>query len=820
MSRQLSFAYYLLGAGELPQGQCGPKARNLHRLRQAGFQAPKGIILPFETVARLSALASLHPDDSLSQLVQKLTAAPGLMPWLEHLIGALQPFHTLILRTSAEGEDHHRHALAGLYASVPGIANASQLASAIAACWLKAQETGRLQPEGGRLSFLLQEYVEADYAGVAFTVSPVRPVEQEILIELAQGNCETLTGGRRVDARLVYDWRAERIIMEENTSGLLPPEEQLLQLGRLLLQVQEHFGSPQDVEWAMAGGGIYLLQSRPITRIFFPAEYIWTNANFRDGGIGAQMPSPLMWSLYSFTFNRSIEAFAYRYHLRPEPMPSAWSTTFLGYPYWNLSATKSGASKVLGYVERQFDEGQGVNPYYEGDGHVARFSFRRLLTSLKALASIQRSIRSRFEECRKTKDYFYRVVLTEFRAFPFAESGSRALGEYFGRLANQHLLYIYSNYWNIIYDNTFVSTFAQNALSRYNRRNRQNIPYSALTAGIEDIAHIRPMLHLWEIAAGIRQDPEALAFWAGAGEAELAESYRAGRSFPFREALGRFLDEYGYKSDFELEILSPNWVESPEMPILAIRQYLREGQAPLKGQLARQRESYMQLRASLRSPALVRKMERQRKLLWWKEEIRDITTHLYHLIRQTALELGRKLSDERVLGRPDDVFFLDFSDLIGLAAGGDSARRRDQVEYNRRLRRSFRHFAKPDIIFPSSTPVLQPVPKGQAAFQGIGVCPGLARGRALVIPNLDGEKPPGLAAGSILVTDYINPSHIPFFSGLKAIVTANGGLLSHAAIMCREFGIPAVFGVPNLLPGLETGRMLEVDGSSGQVKYL
>ena len=804
---------FQLNGPPIPKGQCGSKALHLHLLSLEGFPLPKGIVLPFDTVAQIVGQAALKNSDSEVLAVEKLSATPGLKPWLEGLIAALRPFDSLILRTCAEGEDSSQHSMAGWYTSVPGVKNGAQLIEAFARCWTKGGQ-------GGRLSFLLQEYVEADFAGVAFTVSPVRPVEQEILIELAQGNCEILTDGRRVDARIVYDWKTEAITVTENTIDELPPKAQLLQLGRFLLQAQQYFGCPQDVEWAIADGEVQLLQTRPITRLFFPSAYIWTNANFRDGGIGAQMPSPLMWSLYSRTFNQSIEAFACNYHLKPEPLPSAWSTTFLGYPYWNLTATKDGASKVLGYVERQFDEGQGVNPYYEGDGHVARFTLKRLFTSLKALVSIQRSIRSRFAECRKTKDYFYQVVLPEFQAFPMSESDSQALGEYFDRLVNQHLLLIYSNYWNIIYDNTFVSTFAQNALARYNRRRQQAITFGELTAGIEDIAHIRPMLALRAIAEAIRQDKAALAFWTETEEEALAEIYCAGHSFPHQEAFSQFLGQYGYKSDYELEILEPNWSETPVVPILTIRQYLQEGQGDFGNHLSRQNEKYQQLKASVRSASLIRKIERQRKLLWWKEEIRDITTHLYHLIRQASLHLGRQLAREGVLAQPDDVFFLDFQSLIQLAGGSEPQPFRELVEYHRCIRQSFCNFAKPDIIFPSQMAPASAKREAQTGWQGIGVCPGLVQGKAVVIRRLDGEKPIGVEADSILITDYINPSHIPFFSGLKAIVTANGGLLSHAAIMCREFGIPAVFGIPNLLSEVEHGRRLEVDGNSGLVKYL
>jgi phosphohistidine swiveling domain-containing protein len=816
-----AFPVLRLGAaGPAQEGWAGPKASRLNDLSAAGFAVPKGVVIAYAAVESWAKAASLSLDDDAAQVAAKLAAHPGFAQDCQGWLEQAGPAKVLILRTAAETEDLAQQSMAGLFASCAGIRGLPSLQQAYAHCWAKAQEACRTMRLDSRLSFILQEYVEADFAGVAFTVSPIHPVEHEIVIELVKGGAEALTSGHAMDARMVYDWKAEALRIEHSRLEAMPESTILHQLGQACLKAQQYFGCPQDIEWAIADGQVYILQSRPITKLYFQSRYIWTNANFRDGGIGAHLPSPLMWSLYSLTFERSLTKFATQYHLKPRVMPESWSTSFLGYPYWNLSATKEGASKVLGYVERQFDEGQGVLPYYAGEGYRAVFTPARLFTSLRALLAIRRSIRQRFTACEQARAYFFDRVLPQFDQFPLESASLEALGAFFDEMTHQHLLYLYSSYWDVIYDNTFVSTFAQNALKSYNRRKRQRFSFTELTAGLDDIAHIRPMLALWRLAEAIRQDGQAAAFWSDTDTAEICRLLASGQSFPFRAAFQSFLGQYGYKSADELEIKAPNWAEAPQMPAEALQAYLRHPAICLPDLLAAQKDAFQRLFARIQSPALRKQIETQRRLIWWKEELRDITTHFYHLLRKLTLQLSARLYAAGYLASPDDAFYLDYQSLARLARGEAVAECQAMVKYHRALHSSFRDYPKPDIIFPDRTGLESASGQQELHLRGIGVCPGLAVGKAVVIPELSGPRPPELAEGSILVTAYINPSHIPFFNGLKAIVTANGGLLSHAAIMCREFGIPAVFGVPGLLAEVENGQLLEVDGQLGLVKQL
>ncbi len=514
------------------------------------------------------------------------------------------------------------------------------------------------------------------------------------------------------------------------------------------------------------------------------------------------------------TFDQSIDAFSKRYHITPDTPPKAWSCTFLGYPYWNLAATKSGARKVLGYVERQFDQGQGVTPYYDGDGEVSKLTLRRLFTSLKALLAIRKSIKTRFKVCQQTKAYFEKIVSTELGTPPDEQTATAGLVLYFERLVTQHLMYIYTRYWEIIYDNTFVSTFTQQALDRYNRKTGSTLEFPVVTANLENVAHLRPLQALRQMGQNISFDDAAYAWWTSHTVEEVHEIWCNGSAFPFQDQINDYLTDYGYKSSRELEIRAPNWSEDPTPVFHALRQFLT-------GAFSDSPKPHASWYSDGSLPTrLIRQIKQQRKLLWWKEEIRDITTQLFHYIRKSVIVLGQRLEAEGFLQNAEDAFFLTHKELISLGKMGTVTEDyRERIVYRRNLQASFRNFQKPDIIFPDPADSIDPT-AGHSGLNGIGVCHGKVEGVVVTVNEINGHFDPSALEGRILVTAYINPGHLPCFSNLKGLITENGGLLSHAAIICRELNIPAVFGVPGATQKLRDNPRIQLNGKTGEVAIL
>ncbi|MBV6653124.1 MAG: hypothetical protein KI786_05180, partial [Mameliella sp.] len=567
-----SKGYWILGRQELAATACGPKAIRQNQLKLEGnYLIPDGLVVPYDKFEWLIGTSGINTTDTFEEVVKSIQGASKVVSFLQSLLDVFSEDRTLILRTAASTEDNPQQTNTGQFTSPAGIQSLANLQHAIAEVWMTALSNGNT----ARLSLLLQEYLPADLGGITFTVSPTQPDPEVIVFEVAQGPCERLTSGATPEAKFEYNWHESQLIgtIPESLHSVIS-EIQLQEAGKTFLRLQQMFGYPLDIEWGIINSALYIYQCRPITRLAFPSDTVWTNANFRDGGIGANMPSPLMWDLYKTTFDFSVDAFARRYHLIPEPFPKAWSKTYLGYPYWNLAATKSGASKVLGYVERQFDQGQGVTHYYEGDGETSTLTFKRLYISIKALLAIRKSIRNRFTVCAETKQYFEEIVKPEYEALATASSPTQSVAPYFKRLIDEHLMFVYTNYWEIIYDNTFVSTFTQNAIDRYNRRTGSQLQFTDVTAELSQIAHLRPLTAIQQFAEQIGTNKETSTWWGTNNPKNILQFWQEGAVFPERDGFAELLKAVGYKSAHELEVLVPNWSEAPLPVIEAIQQYL------------------------------------------------------------------------------------------------------------------------------------------------------------------------------------------------------------------------------------------------------
>jgi pyruvate,water dikinase len=188
-------------------------------------------------------------------------------------------------------------------------------------------------------------------------------------------------------------------------------------------------------------------------------------------------------------------------------------------------------------------------------------------------------------------------------------------------------------------------------------------------------------------------------------------------------------------------------------------------------------------------------------MLWLREEVRDVSNRFYYLVRKYALELGR----ERQLA--DDIFFQTFQQILS-----DD---RSQIEQNREVYDSYRRFKAPNEI--GSRYRFDRSSFGDA-MRGIAASPGTITATALVATSV--EEAMRATRGQILVCPYVDPGWTPVLDRVGGVVTETGGLLSHAAIICREYGVPAVLGIENAVKRIPNGVCLMINGSEGLVQPL
>ena len=207
-----------------------------------------------------------------------------------------------------------------------------------------------------------------------------------------------------------------------------------------------------------------------------------------------------------------------------------------------------------------------------------------------------------------------------------------------------------------------------------------------------------------------------------------------------------------------------------------------------------------------------RKLGRLRTYLWLREEMRDLSTRTYAQIRQIALEIGRRATASGRLAASTDVFYLTFRELQNVLHRA----MHDRVEPRRAYEQRYRNFRAPNEVGRGFWHA--PVEHDGARLTGIGCSAGVAQGPASVVTDLrDAAK---LERGHVLVCPFTDPGWTPLLAAAAAVVTENGGLLSHAAVICREYGLPAVLNVPGATRILRDGQLVRVDGGNGHVDLL
>lgn len=306
----------------------GNKAKNLQILANNNFNIPKGIVISNEVLKKLNN----HIKEIFSNLDMEKTYA---------------------VRSSSLKEDMDNLSFAGLYNTYLNVKGKKDIIESIKKCYnsrlnlenIEYCKTNNIDINNIEMSVIVQEMVDADISGIAFTINAVTGNDKEIVIETIKGIGEKNVSGKAKPERYVYNWYEEHL--EENNNTLLK-ENILKKLNEQLLNIQMLFGYPVDVEFAIKNNIIYFLQVRPITKIMYSEiEEQWTTANFRDGGVSSRLCLPLIASIYSTAFAENQKnAFLKIKVFKANEIEDEVVKYFYGRVYWNITACKNALAKT------------------------------------------------------------------------------------------------------------------------------------------------------------------------------------------------------------------------------------------------------------------------------------------------------------------------------------------------------------------------------------------------------------------------------------------------------------------------------------------
>jgi rifampicin phosphotransferase len=852
----------------------GGKGANLGELSRAGLPVPSGFVLT--TAAYDAFVGSNDIGDAIVELASVVRAEdPGAFEEAAARIHALfaggkvveemadeiraayakmsEDGETAVaVRSSATAEDLSGASFAGQQETYLNVRGAEALLEAVKNCWaslwtaraLAYRARQGIDPATVSLAVVVQEMVEAEAAGVLFTANPANGRRNEAAISAAWGLGESVVSGSVTPDSIVVEKESGRVISRETfekevmtvyaVSGVedrsvpearrrqpVLDDEAAAKLARYGARIEDLYGVPQDIEWALSDGELFILQARPITALPEP-----------------EADPPTDWSVPD---RKALYARASIVEQMPDPLSPLFADLIEGAVVRSLRKLMDEilGESVLREGDLAFPTINGYAYYYYSLAAMWRVSAKSPAAFRSLLGSGEHSARKRWREYSRP---LYRETVERWEAKPPEDLPATSL------LAGvRELLDAGAEYY------TSVQTIIPLAASSealftafYNRlvRREGDPPAQTFLLGF-DSTPIRAEKSLYDLGTFSREHPELARALAGTPSDQVLELLRteeppAGVDEGLWQEWGsRFqahLRRYGH-TVYNLDFMTPVPADDPAPLLDTLKFYLRgEGQNP------HERQRRTAERREEATGAVLERLDAPRRdlfgrLLRWAQDVAPVREDAladvglaWPVMRRMLLELGRRLVEAGTLKLPADVFWLRRQEVEKLASSLDEGETRpgslsEAVEQRKMLWRGRRRVTPPQLLprdswfmfFEGLMPARSEDQTGDT-IRGVGASAGQVTAPARVLggPEDFGQMRPG----EVLVAAITTPAWTSLFAMASAVVTDVGGPLSHSSIVAREYGIPAVLGTAVATRRVRSGQNVRVDGDAGTVTLL
>ncbi|MFJ8965738.1 PEP/pyruvate-binding domain-containing protein [Lentzea sp. NPDC102401] len=804
----------------------GGKAANLGELTSAGLPVPQGFCVTtdaYRAVAQADELASTTPENARRTLLE--TAVPqDIRDAIVAEYRELGDDVPVAVRSSATAEDLPFASFAGQQDTFLNVVGEDAVVDAVRRCWaslwtdraVSYRDTNGIDHTTTYLAVVVQRMVQSAVSGVMFTANPVTGTRDQIVIDASPGLGEAVVsgavnpdhfvvdGGEIIEKRLgdkkfvirsLPGGGTEHVEVGESDEQCLT-DGQIHALAVLGRKVQQHYGSPQDTEWAIDDDGdLHLTQSRPITTLFPLPDNPDGHARVYfcfSLAQGLERPiTPMGRAVFREIAQSALEIVI--------GDPKSKSYVEAGERMF-FDVTKALQSKVgrefvtrlLGVMEARSSKvlrGLFDDPRFAIRNSSPAPALKRVLrlarrfhvpvTAMKALANPEKAVRNAL--------LLEREILEKSAALPIEQALRQCVVPVLPRLAPTALI-------------GFAMLGLVGKVVKTGPGELQTV-----LRGLPNNITTEMDMAMWDLAQEIRHDPVALRQFQN-GERPAA--------------LDRFLARWGHRAVAEIDLGLPRWSDDPAHVIGVVKNFLRleEDQAQPDAVFARGATEAEAMIDTLARRAWGRgwfvrfALRRTRLLAGLREYPKYLIITLFGALRKRVADIGAQLVAADRLDTADDVFFLNFEemrspqgDLRPIVAG------RREV-YDREMRR--RHIPRvllSDGTEPEAVHHGAPV---EGDLVGTPASAGTITGIARVVMDPVGAH---LEPGEILVAPSTDPGWTPLFLTAGGLVMEMGGANSHGAVVAREYGIPAVVGVREAVTRIKTGERITVDGGTGAV---
>jgi phosphoenolpyruvate synthase/pyruvate phosphate dikinase len=860
---------YVLGLQEIDQTQVavvGGKGAQLGELsRIEGIRVPAGFCVTTDAFRRVLAdapsipdrldrLSRLKPDDreaarTLSAEIRRTIegiAIPGdLAAAITRALAELGEHAAYAVRSSATAEDLPTASFAGQQDTYLNVVGPAAILQHVSRCWasLYTERAVTYRQRNGidhrkvHMAVVVQQMVFPQAAGILFTADPVTGNRKVTTVEASFGLGEALVAGLvNADAYKVRDGEivGKAVATKQLAIHALPAggtqeqpidparqdepaltDAQVVRLAELGRRIEAHFGRPQDIEWCLVDDGFQIVQSRPITTLFpFPESGDPENHVYVSVGHQQMMTDPMKPLGLSFWQMTT-----------PAPMAEAGGRLFVDVTQRLASpASRAGILEALGRSDPL--TGDALQTILERDGFIRPLPGEdppgplfgatpapietdpAIVTELigrseASIAALERDIRTKSGDALLD---FIRADIQELRRILFDPRSHQVF-----------MSAMEAAWW--LNDQLEAWLGEKNAADTLT----QSVPYNVTS---------EMGLALLDVADVIRPHPDVVEFLQHVeDEGFVDELPKLAGGREARDAIEAWLDRYGMRCVGEIDITRPRWSERPSTLVPLILGNIKNfepGAGERRFEQGRQeawkkeQELLERLRAlpdgERKAEETKRMIDRVRTFIGYREYPKYGMVSRYFVYKQALLDEAERLVQAHVLREKEDIFYLTFSELHDVVRAN---RVDDQLLHQRKdAFRSYQALTPPRVLTSDGEVVAgayrrDDVPAG--ALVGLAVSAGTVEGRARVILDMAEAD---LEAGDILVTAYTDPSWSPLFVTINGLVTEVGGLMTHGAVIAREYGLPAVVGVEQATRLIRNGQRIRVHGTDGYVEIL
>jgi phosphoenolpyruvate synthase/pyruvate phosphate dikinase len=868
---------YVLGFQDIDKTKLmlvGGKGANLGELsRIEGIRVPDGFCISTEAFKRimgetssinelLDQLSLLKVEDrnkigelsgEIRRVIEGIAVPQDIAEEITRHISRLGVKDAYAVRSSATAEDLPTASFAGQQDTYLNIIGKEAILKHISKCWasLFTERAVIYRLQNGfdhrkvQLAVVVQKLVFPQAAGILFTADPVTSNRKVVSIDASFGLGEAMVSGlvnadsykvrngtvidKKISTKTlaIYALRdggtKEQEIVPERQNRQALTDEQILQLERMGRKIEEHFGCPQDIEWCLVDDTFHIVQSRPITTLFpIPEANDQENHVYISVGHQQMMTDPIKplgLSFFLLTTRAPMRKAGGRLFVDVTPMlasPASRHTLIntLGPSDPLIRDALMTIVEREGFIKSPPDDEKEQGPG-RGDRVVSPSGFRTQLENDPAIVSdlIKRSQTS-IEELKHNIQTKSGPELFEF------------------------ILEDIQQLQKILFDpqSHVVIMAAMDASSWINEKMNEWLgeknAADTLSQSVPNNITSEMGLALLDVADVIRPYPEVINYLQHArDDSFLDELVRFEGGQETRNAIYAYLSKYGMRCAGEIDITKTRWSEKPTTLVPLILSNIKNfesGAGNRKFEQGRQEalKKEQELLDRLKQlPDGEQKAEETKRMIdlirnfaGYREYPKYGMVNRYFVYKQALLKEAEQLVQANVIHEKGDIFYLTFEELREVVLTNNLdyqiiSKRKDEYKLYEKL--------TPPRVITSDGEIIAGEYKREnlpaEAIVGLPVSSGVIEGRARVILKMEDAD---LEDGDILVTSFTDPSWTPLFVSIKGLVTEVGGLMTHGAVIAREYGLPAVVGVENATKLIKDGQRIRVHGTEGYLEIL